>query len=185
MDDVGSVDGTQDLGVVVRAIGWIGHLVEDIPLAGTRVSVVVGIDRHAHACRQATDTAWAMLDSDVISVWEWPEARPTAPPSVVSLVGVIARCGGNRSGEAVRIAKKWNAFAPSVVVLPQGQSISEPAYLECGYRGLGILRRRPNSPEVDVLRHPRDVGLNLGRTGLDRWVEEVIYDRLLKEGVLN
>lgn len=151
----------------VAALGWVGTWVERVVLLGVRVDVVVRVDAVAHAARRAGP----VLDRDVLATWEWPEA--VREPEVVRLVGVLAAGAHWRRalGDAVRLS----GFCPVAVVGVD----DERCRLECAYAGVGLV--------VDgaVVVEPRD-GRAVGarRRTLDRWVEEVVYQRLIVDGVL-
>jgi hypothetical protein len=168
------------------ALGWEGHLVSGVRLLGTEVDMIVSIDHATHQRRRTIGAATPMLDSDVLSMWEWPEAVAVALPSVVSLVGVIATTPGRGAPlRAVATARDWGGFAASAVLLNPTETVTERLLLECTYSGLGVVAVSADGAGMSVVRHGR-AGRADGarRTGLDRWVEEHLYGRLLADAVL-
>jgi hypothetical protein len=153
--------------VEARALGWAGAVVPRARVLGVRVDVVVRVDAAAHAARREGP----VLDRDVLATWEWPEA--VREPEVVRLVGVVATGAHWRS--ALRDAVRLSGFCPVAIVGVD----DEPCRLECAYAGVGLV--------VDgcVVVAPRD-GRAEGarRRTLDRWVEELVYQRLIVDGVL-
>ena len=71
----------------VDVLGWSGTVVPKLNVLGVCVDVVVRVDLAAHAARRVGP----VLDRDVLSTWEWPEA--VREPEVVRLVGVLAGGG--------------------------------------------------------------------------------------------
>jgi hypothetical protein len=107
----------------------------------------------------------------VLATWEWPES--VRAPEVVRLIGVLGTGAHWRRalGDAVRLS----GFCPVAIVGVD----DERCRLECAYAGVGLV--------VDgrVVVAPRD-GRAEGarRRTLDRWVEELVYQRLIVDGVL-
>ncbi|MEU5690326.1 hypothetical protein [Actinosynnema sp. NPDC020468] len=150
----------------VEALGWAGVLVPGVRLFGVTADVVARVDARAHARRSGP-----VLDRDVLATWEWPEAR--REPEVVRLVGALC---ANRSWRRARTeAVRLGGFCATAVVLADAP---EECLLECAYAGVGVVV----GGEVLVTPRPGRVDGARRRT-LDRWVEEVVYERLLTLGL--
>ena len=150
-----------------RALGWAGTVVPRVKVLGVCVDVVVRVDVDAHAARREGP----VLDRDVLATWEWPEA--VREPEVVRLVGAVA--SGTHWRRALGDAVRLSGFCPVAVVGVD----DERCRLECAYAGVGLV--------VDgrVLVAPRDERAEgARRRTLDRWVEELVYQRLIADGVL-
>ena len=168
-----------DLGLrrVVEALGWIGEVLPDVSLLGMRASVVVLLDRDAHAQRRQAGTDHAVTDADTLAMWEWPEAGEAFPPSAVSIVGAVARHGRD-AHDLMRSARKWRGFAASGIMLPAGEVLPEDLRLECTYSGIAVARVSADQVEVEVDASPGRVS-TARRTTIDRWLEEHLYGMLL------
>ncbi|MCS7476117.1 hypothetical protein ACFFQW_08965 [Umezawaea endophytica] len=150
-----------------RALGWVGTVVPRVKVLGVVVDVVVRVDVVAHAARRAGP----VLDRDVLATWEWPEA--VREPEVVRLVGVVAT--GTHWRGALRDAVRLSGFCAVAIVGVD----EERCRLECAYAGVGLV---VEGTVVVVPRGGRAVGAR--RRTLDRWVEELVYQRLIVDGVL-
>lgn len=150
----------------VGVLGWSGTVVPRLKVLGVCVDAVVRVDHDAHARRVGP-----VLDRDVLATWEWPEA--VREPEVVRLVGVLA--GGGHWRRALADAVRLSGFCPVAVVGVD----DERCRLECAYAGVGLV--------VDglvVVAAPGSRAVGARRRTLDRWVEELVYQRLISDGVL-
>lgn len=136
-------------------------------LLGVSVDVVVRVDHVAHAARRSGP----VLDRDVLVTWEWPEA--VREPEVVRLVGVVGT--GAHWRRALGAAVRLSGFCAAAIVGVD----EERCRLECGYAGVGLVV----GERVVVAPRPGRVEGARRRT-LDRWVEELVYERLIRDGVL-
>jgi hypothetical protein len=169
------------LPAAARALDWPGQVLADVILLGTRTAMVLQVDAEAHARRAAAGDG-PMLDLDMLTIWEWPEAAGHCPPSVVALAGVLVPAGRSW-GRAVAAARRWTGFGPAAVLLPAG--VDPPGCrLECGYAGIGVVGLGAHPPR---LLQPGRPGRSehARRRPLDRWVEEQLYQRLLASGTLS
>ncbi|MEO6082857.1 MAG: hypothetical protein ABIQ18_07105 [Umezawaea sp.] len=151
----------------VDVLGWSGTVVPRLNVLGVCVDPVVRVDHDAHARRRVGP----VLDRDVLATWEWPEA--VREPEVVRLVGVLA--GGGHWRRALGDAVRLSGFCPVAVVGVD----DERCRLECAYAGVGLV---VDGRVVVPAREARAVGAR--RRTLDRWVEELVYQRLITDGVL-
>ena len=158
-------------------LGWQGHLVSDVTLLGTVTSMVVTFDHQAHARRQETGAAQPVLDADTLAMWEWPQAQGDFPPSVTSVVGVLANHGQAVTAR-VSTARKWRGFGASAILLPARKPFSRQQQLECAYSGIAVLTQVRG--HVELLHHGNPERLPSARRSVaDRWVEEHLYGMLL------
>jgi hypothetical protein len=151
----------------VGVLGWSGTVVPKMKALGVCVDVVVRVDRVAHAARRVGP----VLDRDVLATWEWPEV--VREPEVVRLVGVVA--SGPHWRRALGDAVRLSGFCAVAIVGVD----DERCRLECAFAGVGLV---VDGVVVVEPRGGRAVGAR--RRTLDRWVEELIYQRLIVDGVL-
>lgn len=161
----------------VQALRWPGLIVPDVALLGTVTTMVVTFDHAAHQLRQDSHTAQPVLDTDTLAMWEWPQARGTFPPTVITIAGVLAH-GSQPVKAHAATARRWRGFAATAILLPTGKRLSAPQQLECAYSGIAVLADTSNG--VDVLHHGAPERLATARrTVADRWVEEHLYAMVL------
>jgi hypothetical protein len=165
------------IGQAADLLGWQGEIVPDVTLLGTVTSMVVTFDRQAHARRQEDGTAQPVLDADTLAMWEWPQAEGTFPPSVISMVGVLAH-HEQAVKTLVGTARKWRGFAASAILLPARKPFSHQQQLECSYLGIAVLRHARKHLEALDPGHPERLS-TARRSVADRWVEEHLYGMLL------
>lgn len=172
-----SVSTDPQLTMAADVLGWQGHLVSDVTLLGTVTSMVVSFDHQAHARRLETGAAQPVLDADTLAMWEWPQAQGDFPPSVTSVVGVLANHGQAVTAR-VSTARKWRGFSASAILLPARKAFSRQQQLECAYSGIAVLA--PARGHVELLHHGNPDRLPSSRRSVaDRWVEEHLYGMLL------
>jgi hypothetical protein len=151
----------------VEVLGWDGVLVPGFRVLGVEVDAVVAIDHDAHEQRSGP-----VLDHDVLAMWEWPESSPE--PEVVKLVGVFS--GHEQWRKGLKAVARLGGFCAGAII---GDD-DERCRLECAYFGVSIVDR-----EGGVIQHGRPGrSPRARRRTLDRWVEELVYERLLADGTL-
>lgn len=163
--------GPVELRTATDALGWSGTVVPQVKVLGVWADLVVRVDHAAHAARQASGHG-PMLESDVLAMWEWPEARRA--PEVVRLVGLLV--GGTSWRRALTSACRLAGFGPVAIVGVD----DERCRLECSYFGVGLIG--VDGALVEAGRSGRSEGAR--RRTLDRWVEESVYARLIADGVM-
>jgi hypothetical protein len=149
-------------------------------LFGTRVSIVVSVDREAHRWRVARRCAHRIVDLDDIHRFEWLEGRPVSPPSPVTVVGVLAR-EGRLTGRRLSTAGKWRGFGATAVLMSMSEAPSEALMLECSFAGIAVVQLQPREEARLVLAGQPGRRPPARRTVVDRWLEETLYGRLLAE----
>jgi hypothetical protein len=158
--------------VKVDVLGWSGVLVPEVKVLGVRADLVVRIDHAAHVARRASGHG-PVLDRDVLATWEWPESSFRAP-EVVSLVGAVGV--GTTWRRALAAAVRLHGFCSTAVVVEEDD---EECRLECAYLGVGLVAAGRLVDSGHTGRSPR-----AHRRTLDRWLEELVYERLIDDGVL-
>lgn len=160
--------------VATDALGWPGVLVPRMKVFGVLADVVVRVDRAAHTARRARGLG-PELDRDVLATWEWPESALVRAPEVVSLVGALGV--GSTWRRALATAVRLDGFCATAIAVDDAD---EECRLECGYLGVGLV---VDGRLVDRGRTGRSPEAR--RRTLDRWVEELVYERLIADGSLN
>jgi hypothetical protein len=165
----------------VTSMGWGGVVIGDMTLFGQRVMVVAEVDARAHEERVAS--GWApVTDRMSVALWDWPEHRDSMPPSAVSLRGVIAR--GQRWQRALAAAGGFVGFCSTAIMLDQEREPNQHCLMTAHLRGVAVLTLSRHG-EAPVLAQAGRVGpVETARpSALSRWVEELVYARLLAGGL--
>lgn len=160
----------------VAALGWDGLAAPPVRLLGVRVRPVVSIDLDAHRERVACGES-PLRDGRRCGVGG--AEPPDLPRPVVTLHGVLAE---QRSWPAaVRAAVRMSGFGPTAVLRGSGPAaVGSRWSLECAVRGIAILAS--NGVTLVQPGHP-DRAPGSRRRALDRWIEEQLYDHLLRLGM--
>jgi hypothetical protein len=165
------------LRLAAEALQWDGEVLGGVTYFGTTMSVVVMIDRDAHARRQELGVARPIVDADTLAMWEWPDCQGAFPPTVLSIVGVLSHCGHDVE-DRVRTARKWRGFTASAVVVANERAMTEDMRLECAYSGIGVVSQHLERADV-VLVGSAGRRAPARRTTVDRWLEEQLYRQVL------
>lgn len=160
--------------VATDALGWSGVLVPRMKVFGVPADVVVRVDHAAHAVRRASGRG-PELDRDVLATWEWPESALVRAPEVVRLVGALGV--GSTWRRALAAVARLDGFCATAIAVDHAD---EECRVECGYLGVGLVM---DGRLVDSGRAGRSPKAR--RRTLDRWVEELLYERLLTDGALD
>lgn len=163
----------------VAALGWDGGATPPLRLLGVRVRPVVSIDLDSHRERVARGES-PVRDGRRCGVGG---AEPAdLPRPVVTLHGVLAE---QRSWPAaVRAAARMSGFGPAAVLRGSAAAAGGRWSLECAVRGIAILARNGATVTLVQPGHP-DRAPGSRRRTLDRWIEEQVYDQLLKLGMFD
>jgi len=167
-------------------LGWPGVTLPATVLLGCRVVPVVELDHDAHHRRLSTADG-AQLDSDVLAMWEWPEAAGQAPPPALQLVGVLLRA---RAGwrAALAEAQSWRGFGPVAVLVAPETASNELCHLEFSVHGIGLALDLVEDQQAHDRDHVLITGAEPGRCvgarrrTADRWIEEVLYQHAIDQG---
>jgi hypothetical protein len=167
----------------VKALGWAGHAVGRTKILGVWVYPVVSVSGEAHQ-RRALAGQGPVLDLDVLETWDWPETGPQRLPEVVRLRGVLSVRGSWR--QAFSEVTRLRGFCADAIIVKADQLTKierDRCELECSFADTALVYHSADSTNV---RLPGRGGRSSGarRRTLDRWVEELIYQRLLADGVM-
>jgi hypothetical protein len=175
-----------DARMMVRAatvLGWDGPVVDGMPLFGHRVAVAAEVDHRAHEQRVAS--GWGpVTDRMSIAMWEWPEHRESIPPTVVTVRGVMAR--STRWQRAMTAASGFVGFGSTAIVVEQGHAVNDHCLVTAHHYGVAVVRVAPIlETEPELVQAGRVGPVETARpSSLSRWVEELVYARLLDDGIL-
>ncbi|GAA3519777.1 hypothetical protein [Actinocatenispora rupis] len=164
----------------IDALGWTGTVVDRVRMFGERVTVVATVDHQAHADRVAS--GWApVMDAATLTSWdELPELWPTVPPRVVRLVGICGRYRTWRGGMAG--AGRLSGFAATAFLVERDPG--DEGLLNALWYGVGVLRAAPDGG-VRLVQSGHNGPAPTSRYGaLRRESEEIVYRRLILDGVL-
>lgn len=162
----------------LHVLGWSGSLVRNITLFGSRVSVLVQIDEEAHAFRQRTNTP-PVPDRASVAIWEWPEL--TAPPSVVALSAVMAT--GSRWQQGMKVVSGFAGFSSTVLLLTQDTPAPRSCLADAERYGVWVVRAGSSDTLVEYRGRVGPVA-TARPTTVTRWIEELVYARLIEDGLL-
>jgi hypothetical protein len=151
-------------------------------LFGQRVAVVAEVDQQAHEQRKAS--GWRpVTDRMSVALWEWPEHQAEMPPSVIALRGVVAY--GTRWQRALAAAGGFVGFCSTAIVVEQGHDPNEHCLVTAHLYGVAVLRMAPSDGIPVLVQAGREGPVETARpSSLSRWVEELVYARLLDDGAL-
>jgi hypothetical protein len=171
------------LAQAAMVLAWDGVVVEDMRLFSQRVTVVAKIDQDAHQSRIAS--GWApVTDRMSIALWKWPEHQATMPPSAVSLSGVIAR--GKRWQRVLAAAAGFVGFCSTAIMLEQEHAPNQHCLITAHLDGVAVVRAGVGPQDVVLVQAGRQGPVPTARPStVSRWVEELVYQRLIEDGVLS
>lgn len=161
-----------------EAIGWAGHVVPDVHLLGTNVTMIAAVDDTTLTRRRALHPAAMTGDPDMLALWEFGGGFPPSPVRLAGVVVPVARS----ARQALRVAADWRGFGPTALLLA-GAVAGDDLLLEADYAGVWVVART-TSGGVRVVQEGAASASAARRTTTDRWVEEHLYARLLGGGVL-
>lgn len=169
-------------GRAATALGWGGVVAPGMTLFGQRVGVVAEVDQLAHARR--VESGWGpVTDRMSVALWGWSENQVEVPPSAVRLRGVIA-CG-TRWQRALAAAGGFVGFCSTAIVVEQATFPNEHCLVTAHLYGVSVLRMVPSDGVPAVVQVGRDGPVDTARPSLlSRWVEEMVYARLVDIGGL-
>lgn len=161
------------------SLGWNGAVLPPLTMFGRRVYVAAKLRPEAHAERIALGHEPA-TDRAQVSTWTWPELEDTAPPPAADIVGVLAVARHWRTGLAATVP--FSRYGEAAMVLPQSMTLTHDYVDNCLPRartyGVAVVSADAEAHvTLDVESH-RDRVL-LGRDAVWRWVNEVVYERLV------
>lgn len=165
------------------AVGWTGAVAEEMELFGQRVAVAAAVDEQAHAERVAS--GWEpVTDRMEVALWQWPQQHATTPPSAVALRGVLAR--GGRWQRVLAAAGGFAGFAATAMLLEQDNPPNEHCLITAHWYGVAVLRGGLGGGAPVLVQPGRAGPVHTARpSALTRWVEELVYARLLADGMVS
>lgn len=166
----------QHLEHAARALGWDGHLVEDVEVLGSRFTAVARVRHDVHLWR--SEHGWApQANPHWFRSWSDPSTHDHLPVAAVDLLGVMvsvpkARC-------ALRACGTLMTLAPCAVLLPADQPYKPLRLMELDYYGIGVVTVGGERP-AELVFGPEDRSVEFGSSLFGRWLQEVLYWRVLK-----
>jgi hypothetical protein len=178
-----SLDQAGVVRAAVGALGWEGQLIERIRLFGQQVAVTAAVDAQAHQLRVAR--GWGpVTDRMSVALWQWPEYRDTMPPTAVKLIGVLAR--GQRWQRVLAAAGGFVGFSSTAMLLQSKSAPNQHCLMTAHLHGVAVLHA-PTTGGIEqaiLLQPGRQGRVPTARDStVSRWVEEVVYERLLADGL--
>ncbi|WP_019813601.1 hypothetical protein [Saccharomonospora saliphila] len=160
-------------------LGWQGCVLPQMTLFGRRVFVVARLRPDAHAERIATGVG-PVTDKATVATWTWPELSAIAPQPAVRISGVLAVARHWRTGMATTVP--FARYGEAAMVLPSSTTLSHDYVDHCLPRarmyGLGVVGA-DETAHVDLDLGCSDDRITLGDDEVWRWVNEMVYERLL------
>lgn len=163
----------------VTALGWHGAVLPPVALLGRRVVVVAELIEDAHTER--VEAGWVpVLDRTTVSTWDWPELQQKVPPVAARLVGVIASARHWRTGLFGVTA--FAGMCATAMVLPADVARDGECRRAAQRYGVSVVATAEGN-DVDLVQPGRPGPATTTRPSVaTRWVNEVIYERLLAHG---
>lgn len=158
------------------ALGWRGVVIPDVGILGHRVSAVVRI--HDEVDRWRRSNGWPpQPDPSWFRTWFDPGPPDRTPLPAVELVGVLVT--ESDPDRALTASGTLISLAPCAVVLPLGEDPDPWPLNELDYYGAGVVSGN-NATDVKVVVPPEDRSGEFGPSLYGRWLQEVLYDRVVR-----
>jgi len=160
-------------------LGWHGVVLPEMVLMGRKVVVVADLLPDAHAERVCVG-AGPEADRTTVSTWVWPEMEGRVPPAAVKIMGVlaVARHWRTALASAVPFARYGNA----AVVLPSSVAFTHDYLTNCLPRvrryGVSVLVA-DDEADLSIDVSGRNEYVPVEDTATTRWVNELVYERVL------
>jgi hypothetical protein len=160
-------------------LGWHGVVLPEMVLMGRKVIVVAELLADAHAERLCLG-AGPETDRTTVSTWVWPEMDGRVPPAAVRIVGVLAVARHWRT--ALASAVPFARFGNAAAVLPTSVVFTHDYLANCLPRvrryGVSVLLADEELQlSTDVAGRNETVPVE--DTATTRWVNELVYERVL------
>ncbi|MBO0840549.1 MAG: hypothetical protein J2O49_07010 [Sciscionella sp.] len=161
-------------------LGWNGEVLPPMTLFGRYVSVVARLRPDAHAERLCFG-AQPELDRTTVATWVWPEMAKFAPPTAAEIIGVFSVTRHWRT--ALASAAPFAKWSGAAIVLPWEVASSTDFLVRCLPRtqrhGVSVLTANPDGDVTVNQVNRREPGPH-EHTAASRWVNEMVYARLLE-----
>lgn len=160
------------------ALGWRGVVVPDVGVLGYRVSAVVRVREDVDRWRRAN--GWPpQPDPSWFRTWFDPGPPDRTPLPAVELLGLLV--AETEPDRALVACGTLISLAPVAVVVP-GPVTGESWPLglsELDYYGVGVVSG-DDATGGKVIVPPEDRSGEFGPSLYGRWLQEVLYDRVVK-----
>jgi hypothetical protein len=159
------------------ALGWRGVVIPDVGVLGHRVSAVVRVHeeidrwRRANGCPPHPDPSWFR------TYWFDPGPSDRTPLPAVSLVGILV--SESDPDRALHACGTLISLAPCAVLLPDTVLENALPVSELDYYGVGVVGGDDLSG-ARVVVAPEDRSGEFGPSLYGRWLQEVLYDRVVR-----
>jgi hypothetical protein len=160
------------------ALGWRGVVVPDVGVLGYRVSAVVRV--HEEVDRWRRSNGWPpQPDPSWFRTWFDPGPLDRTPLPAVELLGILV--AESEPDRALTACGTLISLAPVAVVLPEPVADGPwPLSLsELDYYGVGVVAGDDQNG-ANVVVPPEDRSGEFGPSLYGRWLQEVLYDRVVK-----
>lgn len=158
------------------ALGWRGVVVPEVGVLGYRVSAVVRVHeqvdrwRRSHGWPPQPDPSW-------FRTWFDPGPLDRTPLPAVELVGIVVT--ESEPDRALTACGTLISLAPCAVVLPEVSSDNPWPLNELDYYGVGVVDGSA-ATGAHVVVQPEDRSGEFGPSLYGRWLQEVLYDRVVR-----
>ncbi len=170
--------------VAADSLGWDGTVLPPVKMLGRRVIPVAELVPDAHAERVCLGSA-PVLDRTEIATWVWPEMDGRVPPEAARINGVLAPARHWRS--ALTAAVPFAQFTSAAIVVPQAVTERDDFISACLLRarqfGIAVLSADREGVQLELPGRSPAGGPPMEPTAVSRWVNEVVYERLLASEV--
>lgn len=160
------------------ALGWRGVVVPDVGVLGYRVFAVVRVRDDVDRWRRAN--GWPpQPDPSWFRTFFYPGPLDRSPLPAVDLVGILVV--ESEPERALTACGSLISLAPIAVVVPE-PVVDDPWPLslsELDYYGVGVVAG-DTAENAEVVVPPEDRSVEFGPSPYGRWLQEVLYDRVIK-----
>jgi len=157
------------------ALGWRGVVIPDVGVLGYRVSAVVRV--HDEVDRWRRSNGWPpQPDPSWFRTWFTPGPLDRTPLPAVELLGILVT--ESEPDRALTACGTLISLAPCAVVLPESVLDEVWPLNELDYYGVGVVGGTNEAAKVVV--PPEDRSGEFGPSLYGRWLQEVLYDRVVK-----
>lgn len=146
-------------------------------MLGYRVSAVVRLRDEVDRWRRAN--GWPpQSDPSWFRTWFSPGPRDRSPLPAVELLGILVT--ESEPDRALTACGTLISLAPCAVVLPETSLADTLPVSELDYYGVGVVGGNSETG-ARVIVPPEDRSGEFGPSLYGRWLQEVLYDRVLKK----
>jgi len=158
------------------ALGWRGVVIPDVGVLGYRVSAVVRV--HDEVDRWRRSNGWPpQPDPSWFRTWFTPGPLDRTPLPAVELLGILVT--ESEPDRALTACGTLISLAPCAVVLPSAMVDDSLPLSELDYYGVGVVSGTDEA-SAKVVVPPEDRSGEFGPSLYGRWLQEVLYDRVVR-----